>query len=102
MHFVSFWALIAHALSIIGILPSTLGLAVFTLGGSLFHNMFVNTSYSLVHDIVIHYIPVLLMYLLKREVVLWPIFVVYTLFFISWRWDFRGIFEVYSNNKACF
>ena len=61
MFFVSFRALAAHALSIIGILPSTLGLAMFTLGGSLYHNLFVNTSYNFPLDIVIHYVPVLVM-----------------------------------------
>ena len=95
MHFVSFWALAAHALSLMGVLPSTLALAMFTLGGSVYHNCFVNTSYKFALDILIHYVPVLVMFFVDREIVFWPIIVVYTLFFASNRWDFSAIVARY-------
>ena len=101
--FLSIWALVAHALSLARVLPSTLALAFFILGGSIYHKLYTPAPYYLHYDIAIHYVPVAVLFALRREIVLWPVFVLYTIYFAWWSFDFAAIHKMYeTNNAKCF
>lgn len=102
--FLSIWALCAHALSVVGALPSTLALAMAILGGSIYHKIYTPAPYILVYDLLIHYVPIAVLLLFGQvEVVLWPIPALYTLYFAWWSFDFRAMTRMYeTNNAKCF
>ena len=102
--FLSIWAICAHVLCLIGLLPSTLALSMAILGGSIYHKIFTPAPYILLYDILIHYVPVAVLFVfVKHEIVLWPIFLLYTMYFTWWGFDFAAMHRMYeTNNAPCF
>ena len=57
--FFSYWGLGAHALYALGVFPNTFPVALFVLMGAIFHNLFLNKSYNIWFDFVLHWAPFL-------------------------------------------
>ena len=104
LDFISYWAVMAHVLSILGVLPSTLSLALFILGGSIYIETFVSTSgYNIVRARFLHLLPVVFLLYFKPEIVIWPIFALFTAYLAWMNFDFNRILHIYNTkNRKCF
>lgn len=104
LDFISYWAVIAHVLSLLGVLPSTLALGLFILGGSIYVENFVSTSgHNMVFDLLLHFLPVAVLLYYKLEIVIWPIFALFALYLAWMNFDFNRILHIYNTkNRQCF
>lgn len=99
--FFTCWAMIAHLLFLAGMIPCTFSIAVLVCVGGLLHNIFLNNSYNLCVDVILHYIPLLVFGLSKTLEFRFDVLVgLCSLYALFHRFDFQQILLFYTDTAT--